>query len=300
MTICLEKVKIDLKNERRGAGKPAERSLELRPLNLIRVMPAEEAFHFFGQRRARAVGALALSKEASAPSGGYPGGAFHFSLCAQSKYITEREDRVMSQNNSQNRNSSRVANLVLAGVLIALGTVLSFIKVFNLPYGGSITLCSMLPVMVFAYRCGPRWGLGAGFAYSVLQLLFGLDALKGISGATIVGSVLLDYLLAFTVLGLAGALRGRLKSDPAAFTLGCLISGLLRYLCSFLSGWILWSEFADVNFSPMLAGMDGQTLAFFYSLLYNGSYMIPEIILTCVMGFLVMQFTGKYILKPEG
>lgn len=187
-------------------------------------------------------------------------------------------------------------NLVTGGVLVALGTVLSFIKVFDLPYGGSITLCSMLPVMLFAYRSGAKWGLGAGFVFSVLQLLFGLDALKGISGATVVGSIFLDYLLAFTVLGLAGLFRGKIKNDPAAFTLGCLAAGLLRYACSFLSGWILWGEYADVNFSPVLAGLSGNTLACMYSLVYNGSYMLPEIAVTCIAAFLLMQFAGKQIL----
>lgn len=194
-------------------------------------------------------------------------------------------------------NTRRVQNLVLAGILIALGTVLSFIKVFDLPYGGSITLCSMLPVMLFAYRAGTKWGLGAGFTFSVLQLLFGMDGLKGISGATVAGSVLLDYLLAFTVLGLAGMFRGRVKHEPTAFTLGCLAAGLLRYVCSFLSGWILWSEYADANFSPLLAGMDGQQLACFYSLVYNGSYMLPEILVTCLAAFAVMQLAGKLVLK---
>lgn len=193
--------------------------------------------------------------------------------------------------------SKNVVNLVLGGIMIALGTVLSFIKAFDLPYGGSITLCCMLPVMLYSYRCGIKWGLGAGFTFSVLELLFGLDALKGVSGATVAGSVFLDYLLAFTVLGLAGIFRGKIKNDPAAFTLGCFVAGMLRYLCSFLSGWILWEEYADVNFSPMLAGMSGQQLACCYSLVYNGSYMIPEIIITCIVGFLVMQFLGKYILK---
>lgn len=199
--------------------------------------------------------------------------------------------------NAPRARQKNVENLVLAGVLIALGTALSFVKVFDLPYGGSITLCSMLPVMLFAYRAGTKWGLGAGFTFSVLQLLFGLDALKGVSGTTVVGSIFLDYLLAFTVLGLAGLFRGRIKHDPAAFTLGCFVAGMLRYLCSFLSGWILWGEFADVNFSPILAGMSGQQLACFYSLVYNGSYMLPEIGVTCVVGFLVMQFLGRFILK---
>ncbi len=204
--------------------------------------------------------------------------------------------------------SKRTVNLVLAGVLIALGTVLGFIKPFgSLPYGGSITLCSMLPIMFYGYRCGPKWGLAAGFVFSVLQLLFGLDALKGISAVMVVGSILLDYLLAFTVLGLAGIFRGRIKHDATAFTVGCLVAGLLRYFCSFLSGWLLWAQFMTVTdmqdfiaqFIPGIAGSSGTVLAVVYSLVYNGVYMIPEILLTCVVGFLLVQFAGKQILdKP--
>ena len=84
--------------------------------------------------------------------------------------------------------SKRTFNLVLAGVMIAMGTALGFVKPFELPYGGAITLCSMLPVMFFSYRCGLKWGLSAGLVFSVLQLLFGLDALKGISAMMVVGS----------------------------------------------------------------------------------------------------------------
>lgn len=205
------------------------------------------------------------------------------------------------------QSSTRILNLVLGGIMVALGTVLSFIKPFDLPYGGSITLCSMLPIMFYGYRCGPKWGLAAGFVLSVLQLLFGLDDLKGISALMVVGSILLDYLLAFTVLGLAGMFRGKIRNNAAAFTLGCLVTGLLRYVCSFLSGWLLWAQFMTVtdmqdfiaNFVPGLAGASGTGLAIFYSLVYNGSYMIPEIVLTCVVGFLLMQFAGKQILEKD-
>ena len=205
------------------------------------------------------------------------------------------------------QSSTRIFNLVLGGIMVALGTVLSFIKPFDLPYGGSITLCSMLPIMFYGYRCGPKWGLAAGFVFSVLQLLFGLDDLKGISALMVVGSILLDYLLAFTVLGLAGMFRGKIRNNAAAFTLGCLVTGLLRYVCSFLSGWLLWAQFMTVtdmqdfiaNFVPGLAGASGTGLAIFYSLVYNGSYMIPEIVLTCVVGFLLMQFAGKQIMEKD-
>lgn len=205
--------------------------------------------------------------------------------------------------------SKRTYNLVLGGIMIAMGTVLGFIKPFELPYGGAITLCSMLPVMFFSYRCGLKWGLGAGLVFSVLQLLFGLDALKGISAMMVVGSIFLDYILAFAVLGLGGMFRGKIKNDAAAFTLGSFVSMMLRYVCSFLSGWVLWAgmnETADMQgfiaqFIPALANVTGTTLAVVYSLVYNGAYMIPEIVLTCVVGFLLVQFAGKQILeKPAG
>lgn len=203
-----------------------------------------------------------------------------------------------------NARSARTFNLVTGGVLVALSTALSFIKLFDLPYGGSVTLCCMLPVMLYAYRCGTKWGLGAGFVFSVLELLFGLDALKGISGATVAGSIFLDYLLAFTVLGLAGIFRGKIKNDPAAFTVGCLIAMLLRYISSILSGWLLWAQFMEVSymqemvsaFFPGLSTLTGNQLAIIYSICYNGAYMIPEILITCVAAFLVMQFAGKQIL----
>ena len=205
--------------------------------------------------------------------------------------------------------SKRTFNLVLAGVMIAMGTALGFVKPFELPYGGAITLCSMLPVMFFSYRCGLKWGLSAGLVFSVLQLLFGLDALKGISAMMVVGSIFLDYILAFTVLGLAGMFRGKIKNDAVAFTLGSFVAMMLRYFCSFLSGWVLWASFnetADMQgfiatFFPALGNLSGTALAVVYSLVYNGSYMIPEIILTCVVGFLLVQFAGKQILDkaPE-
>lgn len=205
--------------------------------------------------------------------------------------------------------SKRTFNLVLAGVMIAMGTALGFVKPFELPYGGAITLCSMLPVMFFSYRCGLKWGLSAGLVFSVLQLLFGLDALKGISAMMVVGSIFLDYILAFTVLGLAGMFRGKIKNDAVAFTLGSFVSMMLRYFCSFLSGWVLWAAMNEATamqefigqFIPALANVSGTTLAVLYSLIYNGVYMIPEILITCVVGFLLVQFAGKQILDkaPE-
>lgn len=204
--------------------------------------------------------------------------------------------------------SKRTFNLVLGGIMVAMATVLGFIKVYEAPYGGAITVCSMLPILFYSYRCGLKWGLGAGLVHSVLQLLLGMSALRGLSVGTLVGSIFLDYILAFTVLGLGGMFRGKIKNDAAAFTLGSFVSMMLRYVCSFLSGWVLWAgmnETADMQgfiaqFIPALANVTGTTLAVVYSLVYNGVYMIPEIILTCVVGFLLVQFAGKQVLdKPK-
>lgn len=204
--------------------------------------------------------------------------------------------------------SKRTFNLVLGGIMVAMATVLGFIKVYEAPYGGAITVCSMLPILFYSYRCGLKWGLGAGLVHSVLQLLLGMSALRGLSVGTLVGSIFLDYILAFTVLGLGGMFRGKIKNDAVAFTLGSFVSMMLRYVCSFLSGWVLWAgmnETADMQgfiaqFIPALANVTGTTLAVVYSLVYNGVYMIPEIILTCVVGFLLVQFAGKQVLdKPK-
>ncbi len=203
--------------------------------------------------------------------------------------------------------SKRIFNLVLGGIMVAMATVLGFLKLYEAPYGGAITVCSMLPILFYSYRCGLKWGLGAGLVHSVLQLLLGMGALKGLTVGTLVGSILLDYILAFTVLGLGGMFRGRIKNDAVAFTLGSFVAMMLRYFCSFLSGWLLWAALSEATYMqeviaayiPGLANVSGTTLAVVYSLVYNGVYMIPEIILTCVVGFLLVQFAGKQVLdKP--
>ena len=210
----------------------------------------------------------------------------------------------MSTNMS--KRSTYIFNLVLGGIMVAMATVLGFLKLWEAPYGGSITVCSMLPILFYSYRCGLKWGLGAAFVNSALQLLLGASALRGLSVGTLLGSIFLDYILAFTVLGLGGMFRGKIKNDAVAFTVGSFIAMMLRYLCSFLSGWILWADVVNDapymqevigTYIPALANVTGTTLAIIYSLVYNGVYMIPEIVLTCVVGFLLVQFAGNQVLK---
>lgn len=167
---------------------------------------------------------------------------------------------------SQTKNS--VYRLVETAVLLAFAAVLSVIKLVDMPYGGSVTAFSMLPLLVIAYRHGTRWGLFAAFTYSLIQLLLGLDNFAYAPTFTaVVAIALFDYLLAFLALGLGGLLRNKLPQG-AALGIAALGTGFLRYACHVVSGCTVW------------AGLSIPTAqAFAFSLSYNATYMIPEIVI---------------------
>ena len=171
---------------------------------------------------------------------------------------------------------SRTQALTECAVMIALGTVLSFVKFEGLwGQGGSITLCSMLPVIAAAYRHGPRAGFLSGAVFGVLQLMLGADALKGNSLSVFVAAVFLDYILAYGVLGAAGLFRNG-RNSALAFAGVAAFAVLLRFVCHFISGVLVWSSYA-----PQAHGLP----LYIYSLTYNGSYMLPELIITTVAAF---------------
>lgn len=167
-----------------------------------------------------------------------------------------------------NKNSG-VLRLVESALLLAVGAALSLIKLVELPYGGSITACSALPILLIAYRHGTVWGLFSGFAYALLQLLLGLNTLSYCSTALSAAMViLLDYLLAFTVLGLGGIFR-RGRSQGGALVLGAVFTGGARYVFHVIAGCTVW------------AGLSIPTeAALVYSLAYNATYMLPETLVT--------------------
>ncbi len=172
----------------------------------------------------------------------------------------------------ENKNTLRLAE---TAIMLGLATVLSLIKFTDLPFGGSVTLFSMLPVILICYRYGFKWGLLSGVTYGILQLVTGLQALRGVSVATFIGAIVLDYLLAFGMCALAGLFRP-VKSQKLGLPLGALAACAGRLLCHFLSGVLLWGEYANIQ--PV----------WLYSLGYNASYMIPEAILS-VVGVLLLS-----------
>ena len=158
--------------------------------------------------------------------------------------------------------------LVESAIMIALATVLSIFKIIDLPYGGSVTIASMLPVAIIAYRHGLGWGIGSGFVYGVLQQLLGLNKLSWVTGwQSIVAVVLLDYIIAFTVIGFAGVFRKSISNQAVGLSMGCLLTCILRYACHVVSGATVW------------AGLSIPTQdALIYSFIYNATYMLPEAI----------------------
>lgn len=171
------------------------------------------------------------------------------------------------------RSLSRVRILVECSMMIAIGTVLANIKLFTMPNGGSITLVSMLPFILVSYRHGVRWGMFTGLVNSLLQMMIGWWAPPAGTVSAFLGMILLDYVLAFTVLGLAALFAkpfGGVRR-PLGVVMGTLCVCSIRFVCSFLSGFLIWGSLMTDGVGAVL-----------YSLQYNLSYMLPETVLTVV------------------
>ena len=172
--------------------------------------------------------------------------------------------------------------LVECAMMIAMATVLSMFKLFTLPQGGSVTIASMVPLILVSYRHGLKWGVGTAFVHSLLQMLLGFYPPPAQTFLAFVGVIALDYVLAFTVLGTAAFFGKPLKNRVVSVAVGASVVGVLRFLCSFLSGILIWSSYAPEG-TPVWA----------YSLTYNGGYMLPEIIITAVAAMILVPVLDK-------
>ncbi len=160
-----------------------------------------------------------------------------------------------------------IYKLSVSAIFIALSTVLSMIKVYEPPLGGGVTLFSMVPVVMISCMFGIKWGLSASFVYSLGQLFisFGEVCSWGLTPLTLLATFAFDYLLAYFVLGISGVFS---KKGYAGYIWGTALALVLRFLCHFATGvfiFDIWCEWDNV---------------WIYSLLYNGGYMLPELIIT--------------------
>ena len=178
--------------------------------------------------------------------------------------------------------------IAYAAVCIAMSFALSYIKLWEMPQGGSVTLASLLPLMIFSYMFGVKKGVFAGMIYGILQAIQDPWLLHP-------AQFLLDYPVAFAAIGLAGMFRGvtALENKPQlAFALGGVVASVLRFLCHILSGVFAFSEYA------------GDQNPWIYSMAYN-SFVFIDIAIVLVVGVIVfssksfMTFVNKYNGKKD-
>lgn len=188
--------------------------------------------------------------------------------------------------------NSNIKKLATCAVMLALAFVLSYVKFYEMPNGGALTLLSMLPLCLVSIKYGLGWGLGTAFCYSLIQLFIDLPKAMGwgLTPQAWIGMILFDYIVAFTVLGLAGILR---KHGRVGFCIGCGIALALRYLSSVLSGAVVWQSVGEV------LGLTFEN-TWLFSLVYNGAYMVPEIILTMAAALIISALPQvKKLMVPE-
>lgn len=172
----------------------------------------------------------------------------------------------------QEHNATR--SLVYGALCVALSFLLSYLKLFEMPQGGSITLCSMLPIALYANWFGTRDGLIAAFACGILQFIQKPIAMHWLSP-------FLDYALAFTCFGLAGLFKKSL-------TLGLLVGGIGRILCSTISGAVFFAEYAPENMNPWV-----------YSFIYNSISLGPDALICILVALLAPMKRAFALLAPN-
>lgn len=151
--------------------------------------------------------------------------------------------------------------LVYSAICVALSLVLSVVKLFSMPQGGTVTACSMLFIVLVGYWFGPRAGILAGVVRGLSDLVIGAYIVHPVQ-------LILDYPLAFGLLGVAGFVRNK----KAGLYIGYCLGTIARWVASTLSGAIFFASYAPAGQSP-----------FVYSGIYNASYIVPEMIITLLI-----------------
>ena len=210
--------------------------------------------------------------------------------------------------------SVKTKRITESAMLLAVAIVLELVsKMFipEMPFGGQVTLVSMLPVVLISYRHGVKWGLVAGVTYALLEMAIGAKTVAAAFQPGYFGDsvmlvnafimCLLDYLVAFTVLGLGGIFRNRIENPGAALSLGSIVALGARYIAHIASGYILFAGWAEWFFTQdgfpawgaqLVESLSPNMLGFVYSVVYNGMYMIPEIVITAVCALLLAKVPG--------
>ena len=214
--------------------------------------------------------------------------------------------------------TNKTKRLTESAMLLSVAIVLELCsKMFipELPFGGQVTLVSMLPVVLISYRHGVKWGLVSGVAYAMIEMAIGAKTVTAAfqpgyfgDGVMLLNALImcaLDYLVAFTVLGLGGIFRDRIENRGKALCCGAIVALGCRYLAHILSGYILFAGWAEWFFTQegfpawgasLVASLSPTALGMLYSIVYNGMYMIPEMVLTTIAAALIAR-NSKIVTK---
>ncbi len=184
-----------------------------------------------------------------------------------------------------NQNTRRLTE---SAVMIALAAVLSMIQLFPMPQGGTVTPASMVPIILISFKYNVRWAIIVSVVYAGIQMLLGFYAPPTPDFINFILVILLDYVIAFGVLGLAGTFGRAFKNPTVQIIFGTTVVICLRFLCHFASGILIWSSYAP----------EGQPV-WLYSLGYNGSYMLGELIVSVIVVAALSRIIIKYMLPGQ-
>ncbi len=173
--------------------------------------------------------------------------------------------------------------ITTGALMVALATVLSMIALLRMPQGGTVTAMSMAPIIIFSFTANLRYSLITAFVYSLIQMMLGGIAPPAENFVSYMAVILLDYVIAFTVLGFAGSIKRKFKNMYIGAGVASAVVTFIRFICHFMSGILIWSVYAP----------EGQSAAM-YSLIYNGSYMSIEIVITTIAAILLVKHIDKF------
>ena len=187
-----------------------------------------------------------------------------------------------------NNTHSKTLILVEGALMIAVATLLSMVKLFRMPYGGSVKLMAMVPLVMMSFRHGIKWGTITAFAYSLLHLVLGInDVASCPTLLSQIGCILLDYVIAYTVLGLADAIAKPFKNRIVGVCVGTGVVCLMRFVCSWLSGILVWGAYQ--SYYDWAANMP----TWLYSLIYNGNYMLPDTVINIIGAAILVKAASR-------
>ena len=199
--------------------------------------------------------------------------------------------------------------LVESAVMIALAAVLELVAkmvIPEMPFGGQVTIVSMLPIVLVGWKYGMGKGIITGFVYSLVQMALGVKTISSLILPTsddylggfgnVVLMFIFDYVVAYTVLGLGAIYKQKINNNSTSLALGAFTVITFRYISHIVSGYILYGAWAEWFFTQdgfyswgqtIMSTYTGNALSLVYSIIYNGFYMIPEIIITTVVAVII-------------